>query len=199
MTHPYFSNPQITDKVKDNLAYFVNTRYPHYFSAEDIEDLVQDSWIRLLTCKRGYESEVSQPQTVLTKIAKRLAIDVFKKRVSLKDVMSQHEEYSPMKDRRSYDPVHSDLEIKEQLDRVDSIISKMDPQTQVLVYGIAEGMSYKELESELGIKSGTLAVRMKRVREELTAKSCTNKKISSGHVCYSLPPIFGEDNYMCAA
>lgn len=188
MTHPFFSNPQITDKVKDNLAYFVNTKYPHYFSAEDIEDLVQDSWIRLLTCKRGYESESSQPQTVLTKIAKRLAIDVFKERVSHKDVLSHHDEHTPKNDRRGYDPVHSDLEIKEQLEWIDSIISKMDPETQVLVYGVAEGMSYKELESELGIKSGTLAVRMKRVRERL-----------SDNVCYSLPPVFGEDNYMCAA
>lgn len=199
MTHPFFSNPQITDKVKDNLAYFVNTRYPHYFSAEDIEDLVQDSWIRLLTCKRGYESEVSQPQTVLTKIAKRLAIDVFKKRVSLKDVMSQHEEYSPIKDRRSYDPVHSDLEIKEQLEWVDSVISKMNPEDQVMVYGVAEGMSYKELESQLEVKSGTLAVRMKRVREELTAKSCNNKKISSGHLYYSLPSPFAQNDYISAA
>ena len=188
MTHSIFNNPQITKKVQANLAYFVNTRYPHFFSAEDIEDLVQDSWVRLLKCKRGYESEVSQPQTVLTKIAKRLAIDMFLKRVSQKDVMSHHEEHTPKNDRRSYDPVHSDLEIKEQLELVDSIISKMDPETQILVYGIAEGMSYKELESELGIKSGTLAVRMKRVRDML-----------SGNVCYSLPPVFGADSNMCAA
>jgi DNA-directed RNA polymerase specialized sigma24 family protein len=113
--------------------------------------------------------------------------------------MSHHEEYTPKNDRRSYDPVHSDLEIKEQLEWVDSIISKMNPEDQVMVYGVAEGMSYKELESQLEVKSGTLAVRMKRVREELTAKSCNNKKISSGHVFYSLPPVFGEDNYMCAA
>ena len=185
MADSIFNNPEITKKVKDNLSYFVNSKYPNYFSREDIEDLVQDSWKRLLTCKNGYQSELSQPQTFLTSIAKNLAINMYKKRASQKDVIAGSEEYESRKDKRISDSAQTVMKTREQLDWVNREISKMGPDVQILVNGLAEGMSYKELEEKTGIKAGTLAVKMSRVRDKLSSGSCYAKETPP--VCSDYP------------
>lgn len=185
MADSIFNYREITKKVRDNLSYFVNTKYPNYFSREDVEDLVQDSWKRLLTCKTGYRSELSQPQTVLTKIAKNLAIDMFKKRVSQKDVIAGSDEYDPRKDKRVCDSAQTVLETREQLNWVRRVVSRMGADVQILVDGVAEGMSYKELEEKTGIKAGTLAVKMSRVRDKISSGSCYAKETPP--VCSDYP------------
>lgn len=192
MTDSIFNNPEITEKVKDNLSYFVNTKYPNYFSREDIEDLVQDSWGRLLTCKKGYQSELSQPQTVLTKIAKNLAIDMFKKRACQKDVIAGSDEYDSRKDKRVCDSAQTVLETREQLNWVRRVVSRMGADVQILVDGVAEGMSYKELEEKTGIKAGTLAVKMSRVRDVLSSNSCYAMECLPVHSCHLLAAHIGD-------
>ena len=164
------NNPIITEKVRNNVSGYVIKKFPGFFSREDVEDLVQDAWAKLLGGKNGYRCELSQPQTILTTIAVRLAINMYVKRKMSRDVLFSSVEYNCAMDGRESVSPHSILESKEGCRRIESFISAMDESTQSLVYGVADGRSYQELGVELGRQPGALATRMCRARCELQRK-----------------------------
>lgn len=144
---------QLTEYIRryGNTVYRV--AYSYVKNAADSEDIVQDTFVKLMCADKGFDSEV-HIKAWLIRVAANLAKDMLR---------------SPRVSRR--EPLDDSIPARESADSgVAQAVGSLDPKYGAVIYlHYYEGYGVKEIASMLGLTEGNVKVRLKRGREKLKA------------------------------
>lgn len=144
---------QLTEYIRryGNTVYRV--AYSYVKNAADSEDIVQDTFVKLMCADKGFDSEV-HIKAWLIRVAANLAKDMLR---------------SPRVSRR--EPLDDSIPARETADcGVSQAVGALDPKYGAVIYlHYYEGYGVREIASMLGLTEGNVKVRLKRGREKLKA------------------------------
>lgn len=144
---------QLTEYIRryGNTVYRV--AYSYVKNAADSEDIVQDTFVKLMCADKGFDSEV-HIKAWLIRVAANLAKDMLR---------------SPRVSRR--EPLDDSIPARETADSgVSQAVGSLDPKYGAVIYlHYYEGYGVREIASMLGLTEGNVKVRLKRGREKLKA------------------------------
>lgn len=143
-------------------------------SKEAADDLVQSACERALARLHQFEPG-TRMDSWMYRITQTLWIDELRRRRTRGDVVPLDEQ-SQLQSRASPDRTEASLELDEVVRAMDELAPE---QRAVLVLVCAEGLSYKETASVLGLPVGTVMSRLSRARTRLHALVSGNETLSA--------------------
>lgn len=166
------SNPDyfvaIVDRYEQPLARYI--RRISNFSQEDIEDALQEIFIKVYKNLNGYDDSLKFSSWIY-RIAHNHVIDQFRKKSTSDNKTSSLEENEFLNFLSAAADVEKEIENKDCIARVKNIIQQMPIKyKEVLVLRFLEGKTYDEIMDILQKPKGTVATLIGRGREMLKEK-----------------------------
>ena len=115
---------------------------------QDIGDLVQDCFLRLVASKNDAVSKIERPGAYLVRVARNLFAD--KARVAKQGYRAKHHLYED--DEFAGPDPHSALEARDMLRRIEQQLARLKPKTRdIFLMHKFDGMSYAEIAAKTGM------------------------------------------------
>jgi RNA polymerase sigma-70 factor (ECF subfamily) len=133
-------------------------------NSEDAEDLVQDTYLKVLSSEDKYEQDTNLKAWVLT-IMRNTFINDYRKRKRINEVMNNHTDISSIKQFLLQSPERADINyyVKE----INKQISKIEEQQRIPFEMFLDGYQYKEIAEKMNISMGTVKSRIFFARKKL--------------------------------
>ena len=136
-------------------------------SAEDAQDVVQESFLSAYQSLRGFKGG-SRFFTWLYRIAMNHAIDLKRKRRTLQYLEPHHEEDSQPVDKSEFSRPSEKAERQEEQEMLQRALAQLSGEHRiVLILKDIDGMKYEEMAETLDVPIGTIRSRLHRARLEL--------------------------------
>ncbi|MDR1181742.1 MAG: RNA polymerase sigma factor [Bacteroidales bacterium] len=133
-------------------------------NSEDAEDLVQDTYLKVLTSEDKYEEDTNLKAWVLT-IMRNTFINDYRKRKRINEVMNNHADISTIKQFVLQSPERADMNyyVKE----INKQINRIEEQQRIPFEMFLDGYQYKEIAEKMNISMGTVKSRIFFARKKL--------------------------------
>ena len=157
------------------LRAFLRRRFP---TVQDIDDLVQEAYVRLIRAKRT--GLIGEPRAYLFTTARNAAFDLFRRKqiISIEDI-GKSQRFSVVEDKPDAAETASRSQEIEFL--IEAIGSLPERCRDVLTLRKLHGLSYRDIAGRLGISENTvnahLAIGVIRCRQYLEARGVTKADI----------------------
>ena len=180
MSQSFTNIPAINEKISRNVAYFLKSKCA-YVDKADVDDLVQDAWLKLLSSPKGYNPSQSKPQTILTIIARTLAIDKYKKRCHKDPLYGSAEINDSMKYVDFTTPQHI-MESNERVSCFDRILSSLDNSSKCIIECLLDDKSNSEIAVAMEMKEGALNTKLCRTRKNIKKLLASTNEFKEDHL-----------------
>lgn len=150
------------------LRAFLRRQFP---SVQDIDDLVQESYARLLRARHA--GAIVEPRAYLFSTARNVAIDLFRRQrpILLDDIEEKHRPAVVEGTRNAADSASHSQEIELLVAAIEALPTRC---REVITLRKLHGLSYREIALRLGISENTvnaqLAIGLARCRQFLVAR-----------------------------
>lgn len=129
-------------------------------SAEDREDLVQEIMLRLWSSYASFEGR-SALSTWMYRVAVNTAITFLRKEKNKPAIIGDD---TPALQTKAFETDHSD-EIR--LNLFYKAVQELNPIEKALIFYFMEGLSHREISTQLGISENNARVKLNRTKEKL--------------------------------
>ncbi|HBI17045.1 MAG: RNA polymerase, sigma-24 subunit, ECF subfamily [Candidatus Moranbacteria bacterium GW2011_GWF2_34_56] len=164
----------IVDRYWNRLFCYI--RRMSYFTQEDIEDILQEVFIKIYKYLNDYNSEMAF-STWIYQITRNATIDEIRKRKS-RPMTIWLEDEDLIKVLKSGLNLEKDYIAKDSMEKLKNIIVKMpDNYREVLVLRFIEEKSYEEIMDIVQMPKGTIASLVNRGRKMIMEEARNNKII----------------------
>ena len=151
-------------KYQQPLFYYI--RRISYFSAEDIEDIVQEVFIKVYKGLNGFDQDLKFSSWIY-RIARNTTIDAIRKKHA-RPLTNQLEDDELMKIFVSSTDIENETATKDKLEKVKKIVNGLPYKyKEVMVLKFIEQKSYEEIMDILKKPKGTVAALISRGRKRL--------------------------------
>jgi RNA polymerase sigma-70 factor (ECF subfamily) len=162
MSSPKFKEAVVS--MYGNLNHFALTLTSN---TEDAKDLVQDTYLKVLSSEDKYEKNTNLKAWMLT-IMRNTFINNYRKRKRINDLMGDNKDSTPLKVQTLQSPDHADINyhVKE----INKHINNIDDEQRIPFEMFLDGYKYKEIADEMDISLGTVKSRIFFTRKKLQNK-----------------------------
>jgi RNA polymerase sigma-70 factor (ECF subfamily) len=165
---------ELVSRYQDRLFRYV--RRISYFPSEDIEDIVQETFIKVYRSLNAFDGDLKF-STWVYQIARNTMIDAIRKKQSRPQTVS-FEDDDMLKLLRSDIDIQTTMEVQDQLKIMRESINAMPyVYKEVMVLRFLEEKSYEEIMDIVQKPKGTVAALINRGRKMLLEKMSTDSKI----------------------
>ena len=155
----------LTGKFIDYMA----SKFYSVLSTEDVEDLIQDTWMKINDKREQYDPKGNFEGWVFY-ICRNSVYSLCNKGAKLKSKkIAFPEDYQEKESPAFLDERDTDFPIiqREAVDRIESGIQSLKPNQQKVVRMLVEEVPYKKMATVIGCRENTVKTQVCRVRHEL--------------------------------
>ena len=150
---------------------FAYVRRTSYFSKEDIEDVLQEAFIKIYRFLNSYDDSMTF-STWAYQITRNCMIDEIRKKKA-RPIVAQLEDEELLKVLKSSLNIEREFAANDSLEKVKNLINEMpDNYREVLILRFLEDKDYNEIMDIMQLPKGSVASLINRGRKLLIEKAC---------------------------
>lgn len=135
-------------------------------SAEDVADVVAETFVRLLDAAERYDPERAEPAPFVFGIAANVVRDLYRRRSRHRRLVSKLSGRDLL-DRDDIERAEAALDAIRTADEIEDAVSSVPPREQEMLRLVAAGRTASEAAHELGISRAAAWTRLSRARQRL--------------------------------